>query len=201
MKVWQKQKNKDLGKTLFSWRYRATNRFFTKIFTWLLGGFVSGILTSIIFLIIGLPAYSAMSARIVFFVVLILGVIGAFFRYIYYGIEYRITEKALVQPNLLFGSALNRPETDTISVGSRAEYIPWDIVKEIADQEGVMLLTIKEREEPLAIGVAPVTGYSPAAPEESAGFPKVFKRNEKLDKEVLKKVVQKARDTKKTLQQ
>jgi len=142
-----------------------------------------------------------MSARIVFFVVFIVGVIAAFFRNIYYGLEFRVTEKALVQPNSFFGSAITRPGADTDPVGPRAEYIPWEIVKEIADQEGTLLLPIKDHQEPLAIGVAPVAGYSPATPEEAAGFPKLFKHNEKLDKEALKKVVQKARDAKKALQQ
>ncbi len=201
MKVWQKQKKKDLGKALFSWRYRATRRFFTKIFTWLLGGFVSGIITSIIFLIIGLPAYSATSARVVFFAVFLSGMVGAFIRNICNGLEYVISEKALVHFNPAIDIKAPKTALAHIVANRRTEYVLWDNVKEIADQDGSLLLTLKEHEEPIAIGVAPVASYSPASAEEIAGFPGLFKRNEKLDKEILKKVVQKAREAKKALQQ
>ncbi len=200
MKAWQKQKNEDLGKPLFIWRHRAVNRFFTKIFTWILGGFVSGILTSIFFLAMGLPDYSLIAARIVFFVVFILGVISAFFRNVYYGIEYRITEKAIAHVKPMYGieSIGKTLGSEEKPFGQQVEFIAWEKAKEMKEQENSFVMVLKEKEETVIIDVAPVASYCNVGENEvPVNFPKLFVSDEKLNKTVLKQVVQKARDAKK----
>ncbi|MBN2410395.1 hypothetical protein JXQ31_01810 [candidate division KSB1 bacterium] len=201
MKTWQKVKDKDFGKSLFIWRHRAISRFFTKIFTWLLGGFVSGILTSIFFLAVGLPDVSLTAARIVFFAVFLIGVISAFFRNVYNGLEYRITENALVHVKPMcgiesIGRILGSAEKP---FGQQFEYISWERAKEIKDENDTFMMILKDREEAAVIGVAPVASYcnvgENAAP---VYFPKLFASDEKANKTVLKQIVQKARDVRKT---
>jgi len=202
MKAWQKLKNEDLGKTLFIWRHRATSRFFTKIFTWLLGGFVSGIMTSIFFLAIGLPDLSLLAARIVFFVVFIFGVISAFFRNIYYGNEYRIMEKAVVQITPICGiesigrilGSADKP------FGQKTDFITFEKMKEMKDQENSFIVILKEKGDSLPIGVTPVAGYCNVAENEApVNIKNLFARDEKLNKTVLKQIVQKSRDAKKAM--
>ncbi len=200
MKTWQKVKNKDFGKPIFIWRYRAINRFFTKIFTWLLGGFVTGILTSIFFLAVGLPDVSLAAARIVFFVVFIFGLISAFFRNVYYGLEYRITETALVHVKPMCGiesigrilGSVEKP------FGQQFEYISWERTKELKDENNTFMMILKDNEEATIIGVAPVAGYCNVGENEApVYFPKLFVSDEKVNKTVLKQIVQKARDARK----
>ena len=201
MKAWQKQKNEDLGRPLFIWRHRAISRFFTKIFTWLLGGFVSGIMTSIFFLAIGLPDLSLLAARVVFFVVFIFGVISAFFRNVYHGIEYRITDKAIVHVKPWSGiESIGRFfGSEEKPFGQQAEFISWERTKEIKDQENSLVLVLKDKEDTVVAGVAPVASYLNVVENKApVNFPKLFVSDEKVNKTVLKQVVQMARDAKRS---
>ena len=199
MKTWQKAKNEDLGRPLFIWRHRAISRFLTKIFTWLLGGFVSGILTAIFFAAIGLPEVAQLAARIVFFVVFILGLISAFFRNVYHGIEYRITDKAIVHIKPWCGiESINRIlGSEEKPFGQQVEFIGWEKAKEMKDQENSLVMVLKEKEDTVTIGVAPVASYCNVVENTApVSFPKLFVSDEKVNKAVLKQVVQKARDAK-----
>jgi|GEM_PF-513061 len=133
MKMWDKSKTDDFGSILVGWRHRSTSRFFSKIFSWLLGAFVFGLLTSIFFLAIGMSHLSQPAARIVFFVFFIPGIVSSYFRTIVNGIEYWITESAIVQLRPFSGFEKLNEMLGSPEHPFRRRYfsIPWSQVKDI----------------------------------------------------------------------
>ena len=145
MKSWYRADHRtELGKTLLSWRQKATNKFFSKIITWLLGAFVFGMLTAILLASIGAIELAQNAARIVFFIIFICGLINAYLRNMVHGLEYRITEKALVHFRPFFGFE----KMDPVNVRSlpflrsRIEYMPWQEIKEIKDENETLLIIL-----------------------------------------------------------
>ncbi len=134
MKMWEKSKRKeDFGSILVSWRHRSTSRFFSKIFSWLLGAFVFALLTSIFFLAIGMSHLSQPAARIVFFVFFIPGIVSSYFRTIINGVEYWLTENAVVQlrPFSGFENLDKRLGSKEHPFRMRYFSIPWTRVKDL----------------------------------------------------------------------
>ena len=149
MKLWNKTSNRDFGDTILTWRYRDVGRFVGKIFSWLLGAFVFGILTSIFFLAIQQPDLSLPLARLVFFIVFIIGVASNFFRAVIYGYDLQITQKAIVTPHPFFGW-----EKLGIILGSEEKpfrqvnyFINWDDTKDIRESENAIVLVLKNDNE------------------------------------------------------
>jgi hypothetical protein len=162
MKIWRKRKNFQLGNDLFIWRHRAVSRFATKSGTWLLAGFVMGILTSIFFAAVGFADIAQKAARIVFWLVFIGGVIDAFLRYVWFGVEYRINQKAL----LFVKSYINRsdfnniPEDGRQPMGNRVYSIPWKEIDDIKPEDKKIVVVLKENAGTFELGVSPTIGYA-----------------------------------------
>jgi hypothetical protein len=201
MKVWQRSKKEtDFGRVLLIWRHRASGRFFSKIFSWLLGGFVMGLLASILFDTIGLEDQAIHAGRIVFFAVFIIGVISAFFRNLVYGLHYRITQKALLHIRPLCGIEAWSGAGKCCFLDDRTEYLPWEQIKSVDESEGNLVLTLKD-DNVVNLGVVPVRAlWVPTADgsmEKRAPAKGMWSRSAQLDKEALKLVLQKAREIKK----
>ncbi len=205
MKVWHKDKQKDFGRMLLGWRHRAVGRFIMKIGSWILGAFVMGILSAIALYVILQNAIAAQQGgRITFFVVLIIGIISAFFRHIYYGLYYRICEKALVavRPFCGFEQLICPNGEIEKAFGTKLEYIPWESIKEVREKDGKLLLVLKEYKEPLKISVAPVRAL--LLPQRDGQVEKrsnqggLFGKDISLDKETMRLVLQKIRETKRS---
>lgn len=154
MKLWNKTLNGDFGEIILTWRYRDVGRFVGKIFSWLLGAFVFGILTSIFFAAIQKADMAQPLARLVFFVVFITGVVSNFFRAVVYGYQFKITEKAMVTPHPFFGW-----EKLGIILGSEEKpfrhvnyFLNWADTKEIREiDNGIVVVLKNENEIELAI--------------------------------------------------
>ena len=71
MKIWHKTKKEEFGHINLVWRHKATGRFCMKIATWMLGGFVFGMVTAIAVDTAGLHELSLSAARTVFFIVFV----------------------------------------------------------------------------------------------------------------------------------
>jgi len=204
MKVWQKDKNINFGKTLLAWRHRSVSRFIMKKGSWLLGAFVFGLLTSIFFHTIQQDSLAQNMGRIAFAVVLITGILSAFFRHIYYGLYYRITEKALVaiRPFCGFERLMAWVGSPDKAPLSKLEYLPWEDIKEVKDEKGSLLLVLKDQDEPLQIGVAPVRALllplADGEGEQRTNRGGIFGKDNHLDKETIRLVVQKIREVKKS---
>ncbi len=205
MKAWHKAKQEDFGRILLIWRHRAVSRFFMKIATWLLGGYVTGILTSIIIDTLGDPVLSQKAGRIAFLVVFVLGVVNAFFQNVLNGMEFRISEKALVSVKSLFGSAAGGNLLKSVGklLGQHAEYILWNEIKDIKDEQQVIMLILKEDEATatvdisslLRVEVLGVDGKKDIRHSRN-GKLAVFSKDEKFDQEAMRLILQKARDAK-----
>ena len=199
MKFWNKTSEFNFGETIVTWRHRDAGRFFWKIFSWLLGGFVFGILTSIFFAAIQMPDISLPAARIVFFLVFIIGIVSNLFRALVYGYEYKITQKAIVHSHPFYGW-----ERLGALLGSEDKpfrhihyYLPWEELKEIREQEHGILLVLNEGHEievPVQNVVKLVMNLKLNKPKPSA---KGASKSDKLayDKAVLRIVLQSARET------
>ena len=202
MKLWQRGSlTTDFGPLLLIWRHRASGRFFSKIYSWLLGGFVMGLLASILFDAIGLGGFSLYAGRITFFVVFILGVLSAFFRNLAYGLDYRITRNALLHVRPLCSIESLLPADGKLRKGDRIDYLPWEEIKSVNEAGGALSLTLKEGQV-VELGVVPVLALWLPTPE--GGIEKRtsaqggWKSSAELDKEALKLIVQKIRDLKKS---
>jgi len=202
MKLWRRGKKIDLGETLVVWHHRAVNRFTMKIFTWLLGGFVSGMLTAILLAAFGFADIAQIAARIVFFLVFIAGAAGSFYRNVYFGLEYRLTDRALVsvRPQLgtqvigqLFGGS-ERP------FAHHLEYINLEEVKDLSEEEGNLLATLKQDRGSLTLGIAPVVSLKSSGSVRKA-HGGAFSRDDELDKEAIRLIMQKAREAKRQSRQ
>jgi len=204
MKTWRKVDDSNVGATLLIWRNRALNRFYIKILTWLLSGFVAGILTSIFMAAIGQAAIAQQYARIVFFVVFIGGIIGAFLRYVVFGIEYRIAEKAVIAPKPVFGlDVISRLLGIKMpSFGEKLRYVRWDEVQDIK-VENRNLEIVKKDGNSISLGISPVvslTIYSDdGRPVTKKRTGKYFAPETELDKEATRLIRQKAKESKKKI--
>lgn len=203
-KLWDKSRKWKFGDTLVEWRHRDTSKFLSKIFSWLLGAFVFGLLTSIFFLSIGLPDLSLPLARAVFFIVFIAGVVSNLFRAVINGFHYIIGQDALVYRHPVFGweplgkilGSEDRPFRE------RYYSIPWEHVREIREQSPGFHLLLKDENE-IFIPVVPVLKLAvnlnlsqPQAKQKGAN------KDQKVayDKEVLKMVLQAAREARRSAQ-
>ncbi|MBN1466317.1 hypothetical protein JXA02_11175 [candidate division KSB1 bacterium] len=198
MKMWNKTTKADFGKVILTWRHRDAGRFFGKIFSWLLGAFVFGILTSIFFAAIQLPDIALPAARIVFFIVFIFGLVNDLFRAIVNGYEYRITQKAIVYSHPFYGW-----ERLGVLLGSAEKpfrqiyrYFFWQELKEIRELDHGILLVHRNENEievPVQNVIKLVMNLNLNKPEPKA---KGSTKSEKTayDKAVLRIVLQAARD-------
>lgn len=201
MKIWEKTTTWIFGDTILSWRQRDIAKFFWKIFSWLLGGFVFGILAAIFFIAVHRPEYSQPTARLVFFIVFLAGVISNFMRAVIYGYKYTITPNALIYSHPFFGW---EPLGKILASGEKPfrqtyYYVVWNEVKEIREHpKGVTI--VQKNEEVLDIPVVDVIKLAvnlnlkrPERKEKGAS------KSEKLayDKAVQRIVLQAARETRK----
>jgi len=203
MKLWNKTKKWDFGQTAITWRHRNTGQFFWKIFSWLLGAFVFGIGTSLFFLAIRQPDLSLPAARIVFFLVFLLGITSNLFRAIINGHEYKITDQALVFSHPFYGwEALGR------FLGSeerpfRIIYycIYWQNVKEIREHEQGIILLLKDDTE-IQVPVLPVVKLALHLHVKSS-IPKERGANKSdrdvYDKAVMRIILQSAREARRAV--
>ncbi len=203
-KLWDKAQAWQFGDTLVEWRHRDTSKFFSKIFSWLLGAFVFGLLTSIFFAAIGLPDASLPLARLVFFVVFIMGVVSNLFRAVINGFHYAITQQALVYEHPLFGwEGLGKLlGSDNKPFRQRFYFIKWQNVREIREQAPGFLLVLKNEHE-IFVPVEPVlklaVNLNLSQPEAKSRH---MKKDEKAayDKEARKMILQAARDARRSAQ-
>lgn len=207
MKNWHRLFNKDLGSRLYSWRHKSPSRFFMKILTWLLGGFVFGILAAIFFDVIGLVEIAQNAARIVFFITFLSGVVNAFYRFIINGVEFIIMQKGLVAIKPVSGlEKLAKLIERFFPRLNKSEYLEWQEIKEIKEGNGELYVVLEEGAEEFSLGVSPclsVTAYNEdgigKTRESPGGRLPLFYSNPEFDKDVLRRAVQKARFAKKML--
>jgi len=148
MKIWEKTTAWIFGDIILSWRHRDFAKFFWKIFSWLLGGFVFGILAALFFIAIHRPDYSQPTARLVFFIVFLTGVISNFMRAVTYGYKYIVTPDALIYSHPFFGweplgkilGSENKPFRHTYY------YVNWEEVKEIREHPKGVTIVLKNEE-------------------------------------------------------
>lgn len=146
MKIWRKTKKNTFEKLIVGWRVRSISRFLSKIFSWLLGAFVIGLLTSIFFLALNAPHLSQPFARLLFFVFFILGVLSNYYRSIVNGLEYWVTPNAFVKVRPFCGfERLNQIlGGKTYPFRTEYYYIPWDEIKSVKEEnEHIELLNEK----------------------------------------------------------
>ncbi len=202
MKLWHRSKGENFGKTLLAWRHQSTGRFVNKIGSWLLGGFVMGILASILLNTMGLPDSGKYAGRIVFFLVFFFGVVSAFFRNVVYGLHYRITEKALIHIQPFCGlEKLLQPNAEGVRLRwDRVVYLTWEEIKAVQDAEGSITLNLKS-DDAVQLQVAPVRSLSVVsggnALEERTHARGLFGHDPVFDKEAVKLIVQRIREIKK----
>jgi len=211
MKMWKKTFVWSFGNTLVAWRHKNTGRYFSRLFSnWLLGAFVFGILTSILFLALDLPQLSLPVARTVFFIYLVYGVITDFFRYIIYGLNYQVCENALVftRPLLGWEAAGNKIFSTKKKPLTRYYYLSWKDVTDIKDSEDSLLLTIqtKKHNVELTVPVTPVLHASmfldnKETTKNFADNSKTDKQKTEFNKQIFKTVLQTARSAQKNFQQ
>jgi hypothetical protein len=203
MKVWHKDTKIETGKILLIWRHRAVGHFIMKVGSWILGAFVTGLLAAIAMHTINWDAPAQDMGRLTFVVVLVVGSLSAFFRHIYYGLHYRLTEKALVavRPFCGFEGLLRLLGIDETAWGSKSEYLKWEEIRDAKDEKGVLILQLKDQDEPLKIGVAPVRALELALAgqdsEKRRNSGGMFGTDANLDKETIRLIVQKIREIKK----
>lgn len=203
MKWWNKTTKADFGQVILTWRHRDAGRFVGKIFSWLLGAFVFGILTSIFFAAIQLPDIALPAARGVFFIVFIVGLLNDLFRAILNGYEYMITQRAIVYSHPFYGwervgallASADRPFRQTYY------YFYWQDVKEIRELEHGILLVHRNENEievPVQNVIKLVMNLNLNKPELKAkGSTKSDKQA--YDKTVLRLVLQAARDARRAV--
>jgi hypothetical protein len=198
MKIWQKTRNWDFGQTLLEWRHRDAGRLGGKIFSWLLGAFVFGILTSIFWAAVGQPDWAQPWARIVFFVVLILGTASNVFRCIINGLDYKITQQAMVHVHPYLGWEKFSGLLGKLMSAFQVSYftINWRTVKEIREQKNGILLILQDGQE----APVPIIPVSVVTLNLKLNTPEPRSKNrQKTDqkaynKEVLRMVIKAARD-------
>jgi len=190
MKNWQRLYNKDLGRRLYSWRQKSPSRFFMKILTWLLGGFVFGILTAIFFDVINLVDLAQNAGRIMFFVTFLSGTINAFFRFVVNGVEFVVMQKGLVAVKPASGfKTLAKFIEGFFPRLNKSEYIEWQDIKEIKESDGELYVALKKEAGEFTLGVSPclsVTVYNEdgvgKTRESHSGRFSFFRKNPEFDK-------------------
>ena len=148
MKIWIKTKAWNVGVVIVSWWQSDITNFFWKIFSWLLGGFVFGILAAIFFIAVHRPDYAQPTARQVFFIVFLTGVLSNFFRAAFYGYKSTVTPDALVYSHPMFGweplgKILGSEEKPFLQ---SYFYVPWKEVKEISEHPKGVTIVLKSEE-------------------------------------------------------
>lgn len=198
MKIWQKTRNWDFGQTLLEWRHRDAGRFSGKIFSWLLGAFVFGILTSIFFAAVGQADWAQPWARLVFFVILFLGVASNFYRCIIHGLNYKITQKAMVHVHPYIGWEKLTALLGRLMPAFATSYftINWLTVKEIREQKNGILIILQDGQE----APVPVIPVSIVTLNLKLNSPEPRSKNRHkadqaaYDKEILRMVIKAARE-------
>jgi hypothetical protein len=202
MKVWKKAGKDQVGDTLFVWRHRAVNRFFAKVGSWLLGGFVFAILSSIIISIFPHPPQSIEDRTpwIVFFIVFLAGVVNAFVRNIFNGLEFRIMKNGIanVKPHQGFELPGFDKKDGIHPFGEKYEYIPWNEIKEIKENENGIQVLLKNELDEIQLAVSPVVSYFDPSSDIVLAHngAKLFSQDAKVDKDALKLALQKSREAK-----
>ena len=203
MKIWRKVKKEELGEPFLVWRHRATNRFFLKIGSWILGGFVFAILAAIVISIFRHPPQyiEDQVPWIVFFLVFIFGMLNAFIRNIYNGLEFRINGNGIVTVKPQHGfELLGFDKKDGLRpFGEVYELLPWSEIKELKEQDDTIIMNFKIDANPLPLMVTPVVSYfEPNGKINLAhgGALKLFSRDLQVDKDAMRTVLQKAREAK-----
>lgn len=197
MKIWQKFNNRDaLGATVLEWRRRDLERFFGKIFSWLLGAFVFGILTSILFMAVDRADAAQPTARAVFFIVFAGGVTSSFFRCIVNGLSYQISEQAMMHVHPYFGWGKTDEPTAKAPFKPTFYAIPWTTVKEIREHKNGFSLLLQDQQE-IHIPIHPVVRLSlnlnwSANDPRTKNTPK--NNRPAYDKEVMRLVIKAARE-------
>ena len=202
MKIWKKATTWIFNDTVLSWRHRDFSKFFWKIFSWLLGGFVFGILASITFIAVNRPEYAQTTARLVFFVVFLVGIVSNYFRAVIAGYKYIITKKALIYSHPFFGweklghlfGSKEKPFRQTFY------YVDWIDVKELREHAKGIELVLKNDdvlEIPVISVVKLALNLNLKGPERRE---KGATKSEKLayDKAVQQIILQAARDARKS---
>jgi hypothetical protein len=200
MKIWHKSANTDLGRIILRWRHRNTGRFYNKILSWILAAFIMGIFTSIVCATLGISDQAVTLSRIAFFITLVGGTFNSYFIYSVFGSEYRITEQAFVSVHPLIGflplaEKLAGPEKP---LGARFEHLTWEEIKEAKEQDGGLLLILKNNLEEVQIGVSPVVFLANESTVKQTGK-STNTKDENLDRETLKAIVLKIREIKKSV--
>ncbi len=187
------------------WRHRSISRFFMKNATWLLGGYVTGILTSIIIDTLGEPVFAQKVGRVAFLLVFVFGVVNAFFQNVLNGMEFRISEKALLSVKSLFGVEATGNLLESIGrlLGQHAEFILWNEIKEIKDEQKTVMIVMKEDDSVATIDISSVLRldvFTADGKKETRasrnGKLAILSKDEKFDQEAMRLILQKARDAK-----
>ncbi|MBN1996234.1 hypothetical protein JW935_01695 [candidate division KSB1 bacterium] len=205
MKAWKKSKASNLGETVLAWRHRANNRFLVKLLSWLLGAYVFAILASIIMSYIPyglIRSIEKAAPWIVFVSVYIWGVYNSFMQFLYNGAEYRIMKNGLAQIRPVFGFELpGLDQKDEIyPYGKHFEFLSWNNIKELKIEEEALNVILKKQKDTLVLGVSPVVCYfSPTGEVKVAhkGLFRPFEKDEEFDRNAVKFIITKARETKK----
>jgi hypothetical protein len=197
MKFWHKSKSMNFGNIVFRWRQRNTNRFYYKILSWVLAAFIGGIFSSIICAALGIFEHALLLSRITFLIIFVAGCINSYFIYVVYGSECRLTERALVVVRPVIGHIplAERLGTPIEPFAARYDYLPWEEIKDVKEQEGQLLLILKKDLQEVQIGVTPVAFVARESAERSSSE-SLRGGDENRDKEILKLIVQKVRELK-----
>lgn len=197
MKFWHKSKSMNFGNTVFRWRHRDTRRFYYKILSWILAAFIGGIFASILCTALGIFEQALLLSRITFLVILVVGVANSYFIYVVFGSEVRLTERALVMVRPVIGhiALAERLGTPAEPFAARFDYLPWEEIKDVREQDGQLLLILKQDLLEVRIGVAPVAFVARDIAEPSGGEA-LRGGDSSKDKEILKSIVLKVRELK-----
>jgi hypothetical protein len=201
MKAWKKSRNLSrFGEPYIIWYHKAVNRFVVKIFTWLLSAFVAGILTALVCHHLNLVDAGQTLARIVFFLVFITGIIDALLENIVIGVDYRVTDKALlhVKPFFLLKPVFGLFGNKVASLAQRVEYIEWPEVESYKqDPEKPALSVELKKSQMVQVGVAPVKHYRlPLSNQEYKSTDQRIDSKDKFSKQAMNHILSKIRQAK-----
>ncbi len=204
MKAWKKSKASHLGETILSWRHRAKNRFWVKLGSWLLGAYVFAILSAIVMFPFPDLAHSTVKTVpwIVFVFVYIWGVYNSFMQFLYNGTEYRIMQNGLAHIKPVFGLELPGldKKDDIYPYGKHFEFLAWDSIQELKEEEESLHVVLKKNKGVVVLGVSPVVSYftrEGTVKTAHNGQFKPFDADEEFDRNAIKFIISRARETKK----
>lgn len=195
MKFWHKSKSMNFGNIVLRWRHRDVRRFYYKILSWILAAFIGGIFTSIICAALGIFEQALLLSRIMFLVVFVVGTANSYFIYVVFGSETRLTERALVVVRPVIGHVplAERLGSPTAPFAARYDYLPWEEIKDVKEQDGQLLLILKKDLQEVQIGVTPVAFVARETAERSSSE-SLRGADDARDREILKSIVQKVRE-------